>query len=85
MWIGLQYKGSSQGWQWEDRSQVSYTKWKKGSPNATSSGSEDCVQFNKGGDWSDGTCQDSLPYFCKKIAETEYCAVAKDRLNKLHL
>ena len=36
-----------------------------------------CVEFSKNGNWRDGFCNSTLPYYCKKPAETEYCAAAR--------
>jgi len=33
MWIGMNYKGASRGWEWADGSGVSYTNWDNGEPN----------------------------------------------------
>lgn len=77
MWIGLMWKGPSKGWQWEDRSSVSFTHWDQGEPNNWNEQVEDCTEFLKSGQWNDDPCNATYPYYCKKIAETEYCAAAR--------
>jgi len=57
MWIGLTYTGSGDGWQWADKSEVSFTYWDQGEPNNWEDGYDDCVEFLKTGDWRDGFCK----------------------------
>ena len=57
MWIGMMYKGASKGWEWEDDSEVSYTKWDQGEPNNWEGRQEDCVEFLGTGDWNDELCE----------------------------
>ena len=63
MWIGMMYKGASKGWEWEDDSEVSYTKWDQGEPNNWEGRQEDCVEFLGTGDWNDELCKYSISPF----------------------
>lgn len=75
-WIGLALNGAS-GWQWEDNSEVVYTNWNNGQPNNNNDVSEKCVQIQETGFWKIDSCAAAYSYACKKIVETEYCALAK--------
>ena len=57
MWIGCRTDSESGGWQWEDGSEVSFTRWGQGEPNNTEGYSDSCVKFLKTGDWRNDLCK----------------------------
>ena len=44
--------------------------------NIISGQTEDCVEIYNDGTWNDDPCSAELPYVCKKVAQTEWCAAA---------
>ena len=73
-WTGMRWTGN--GWGWSDGSTIKYYNWRQGEPNNWGGQVEDCVEALNDGQWNDELCNQTVPYICKKPAQTEYCAAA---------
>merc|ERR550534_3220049 len=70
----MRWTGSN--WGWSDGSTIKYYNWRQGEPNNWGGQVEDCVEQLNDGQWNDELCNQTVPYICKKPAQTEYCSAA---------
>lgn len=62
IWLGMERLSSDSKLHWIDNEPIAYENWAPGEPDQTGA----CVQMIHKGWWEDTSCEQQLPYICKK-------------------
>ena len=62
IWLGMERLSSDSKLHWIDNEPIAYENWAPGEPDQTGA----CVQMIQKGWWEDTSCEQQLPYICKK-------------------
>ena len=62
IWLGMERLSSDSKLHWIDNEPIAYENWAPGEPDQTGA----CVQMIHKGWWEDTSCEQQLPYVCKK-------------------
>ena len=64
--LGLNDRNEDQGYQWSDKSPVTYINWQHGQPNDAHQTQNCVVMYNRDGKWSDYYCSFRHTFICKR-------------------
>ena len=64
--LGLNDRNEEQGYQWSDKSPVTYINWQHGQPNDAHQTQNCVVMYNRDGKWSDYYCSFRHTFICKR-------------------
>ncbi|XP_066469002.1 C-type lectin domain family 4 member M-like [Tiliqua scincoides] len=65
-WIGLSDTVTEGKWVWVDGTPLSLSFWRRGEPNDSGEGGEDCATLQFNGQWNDVSCSTSDFWICEK-------------------